>query len=242
MFTIEREGVKFVFADTSTQSITAWLVRHFNDWEPFTFKVFQRVKDSEKICIDVGAWIGLTSIWLAKNFKHVVCVDGDKESVESLQINLKASGCENYTIINKPITHEKKDVIFGSNIFMQGSTLNDSTSQIKSTVTKSTDYTIESITFKELVMPYNLSDIGFIKCDIEGGEEDILEDLLTFGKEYSIPILLSFHITWWKNKDISRFKDLLTNWKCTNENDSVVENICDFLKGNPMANIFFERV
>jgi hypothetical protein len=42
-------------------------------------------------------------------------------------------------------------VVFGPNVFLHETTLNESTSQIKKGVTKAEDYEIETVTFGEIV-------------------------------------------------------------------------------------------
>jgi FkbM family methyltransferase len=238
MFVTERAGVRYVFADTSIPRQREWLEKNFAIWEPFTFEVFARAADPTKICIDIGAWIGLTGIWLSKHFDHVICVEGDRNSVESLHKNLVASSCSNCTIVAQPVSNEKKTVIFGPNVFLHDTTLNESTSQIKQGATKAEDYEIETVTFHEIVRPLDAGRIGFIKCDIEGGEEDILEDMLQFARQHSIKTYISFHISWWKNRDIRRFKALFDGLSLYDEHFNLVSDPVSYLEGNPMGSLF----
>lgn len=44
--------------------------------------------------------------------------------------------------------------------------------------------------------------VDLIKVDIEGGEEDLIPELMALR---GISILLSVHYDWWKEKDLTRF-------------------------------------
>ena len=62
--------------DNKNISIFQWFTSSFTNgnWEANTFEVFNHVKKADKKAIDIGAWIGPTSIWLSKNFKEVLVV------------------------------------------------------------------------------------------------------------------------------------------------------------------------
>ena len=119
----------------------------FQNWEQETFQVFEKVKDSEGIAIDLGAWIGTTSIWLSKNFYHVISVEADYKSVESLSQNLSKSNCSNVSICNRPISEIAKIVIFGPSGGRGG--LNESLSTIKTQSNSQLDYPVKAITLKQ---------------------------------------------------------------------------------------------
>jgi FkbM family methyltransferase len=210
-----KEGVTYVFNSlTGDTEGDNWLNNFFLLWEPNTFKVFKALSNKDKIAIDIGAWIGLTPIWLCKNFKHVICIEADKESIKSLEINLKSSDCTNYEIINKAIYSDNRRIYFGPNKFKHDSKLNDSMCQIKYSPNSSVDYEIETITVNDILKNIDASTIGLIKVDIEGGEEYILSDLLNISKKYNITLYISFHLSWWNNIDISRFALQLSEFDC----------------------------
>ena len=47
--------------------------------------------------------------------------------------------------------------------------------------------------------------VSLIKVDIEGGEEHILDQLYAIHSEHKIPMYVSFHHTWWSDKNLDRF-------------------------------------
>jgi FkbM family methyltransferase len=236
--TVEKKGVlhKFVRVDEATDHFTQNI---FKNWENETFDVFDTVKDTQSIAIDMGAWIGTTAIWLSKNFHHVIAIEPDVESLKCLNRNLEASDCLNVSICDKPVAETAFRVLFGP----RGERLNDSMSYIKKESDNINDYFIQSVTFKQLIYDYiyandniNLHKISFIKCDIEGGEENILEDLLHFIYNNDCKAYVSFHLSFWKSKKITDFEYLFKFFKI----NCPIENVCKYIEQNPFASLLFE--
>jgi tRNA/tmRNA/rRNA uracil-C5-methylase (TrmA/RlmC/RlmD family) len=110
--TVSKNNVthKFVHFDEPTDGFVKLV---FPTWENETFAIFESVKDPQAIAIDIGAWIGTTSIWLSKNFSHVLAIEADRVSLNCLKQNLQASGCFNVSICEKPVAATSQNVIFG---------------------------------------------------------------------------------------------------------------------------------
>lgn len=217
----------------------------FQTWEEPTFKVFEKVQDPEGIAIDLGAWIGTTAIWLADHFKHLVAVEADPVSLKCLENNLNASNAKNVTICKRPISNTKRPMIFGprGSVFGEWTELNQSTSTLKNEKTNPNDYEVVPITLKELIFETILQNpdlqnvpISFIKCDIEGGEEAILEDLLHFAFHNHTKIHLSFHYSWWSKQNIRDFSELFTFFT----NDVGEEDLAGYIEKNPFASVLLE--
>jgi FkbM family methyltransferase len=240
IFTVNKKNVvhKFVSSDPKTD----YFVKNiFENWECETFDVFDQVKDKDSIAIDIGAWIGTTSIWLSKNFQHVVAVEADYESIKCLQNNLNQSECSNITIAPKPVMDVTKKVVFGP----RGNTLNESISYIKEKSDNPLDYCTYSITFKQLIHDYVYENealkntkISFIKCDIEGGEENILEDVLHFAYNNNCKVYMSFHVNWWQDKKIEEFAYLFKYFKT----GCLGEDVLEYVKNNPFGSLLFEPI
>jgi FkbM family methyltransferase len=177
--------------------------KYFNNWEEHSFNIFDMFANSNKYMLDFGTWIGPTVLYNVTKFKKVIGVEADKLSFQTISSNIKANNWneDQVKILNKAIYNESGFVSFGKNLFLQNSRENDSTSQIQSKNQNS--YQIPSITVSDLLVQENISpqDIALIKVDIEGGEEFILQDLLQLYIDYKIPLYISLHYDWWKNKE-----------------------------------------
>jgi FkbM family methyltransferase len=200
----------------SNQNLSFWK-NIFSQWENETFKIFDKYLSKDKIFIDIGGWIGTTAMYGSRISKHVYSIEADKYSVNDMMINLKTNCKNNYTLINKAIFNiDNIKIKFGKNIHLENSKMNDSTSQIYSDDTITNEYYLaETITIENIIEKYqiNVSEISLIKVDIEGGEENILNELFDMHVKYSIPLYISFHYSWWKDKNLNRFSFLSSNVK-----------------------------
>jgi len=144
----------------------------------------------------------------------VYSVEADIESFNDMKANCKINCKNNYTLLNNAIYNIDNIFLkFGKNKFLNNSRLNDSTSQIYLDNESSTDcYSVKTVTINNILENNNINPlmISLIKVDIEGGEEYILDDLYNIYTQYKVPLYISFHVSWWKNNNLSRFK-LLSN-------------------------------
>jgi FkbM family methyltransferase len=216
---------KFLINNSIIENLNFWQ-KIYPSWEPDTFSVFDKFLKKDKVFIDIGAWIGTTSMYGCRKSKHVYSIEADNLSIKDLSLNL-SNNCidNNYTIINKAVFNEDNTTInFGKNIFMKDSKMNDSTSQI---INKNSSYStqVKTITIDSILKKYNIepSSISLIKVDIEGGEENILNDLYHLFKNHKVPLYISMHYEWWKNNDLNRFSFLNQKNKDQIKNNSFVD-------------------
>jgi hypothetical protein len=101
------------------------------------------------------------------------------------------------------------------------------------------------MTFKQMVYDYVYADaalssrkISFIKCDIEGGEEAIIEDILHFCYHNHCPVYLSFHLDWWTHHKIRDFESLFQHF----ETGFTSSDLCAYLEDHPFASILFKPI
>ena len=207
-------GINFIFNEENNKKIPNfyWFVDVLKSqtWEPFTFEIFNKFKDNNKVAIDIGGWIGPTTIYLSKIFKEVITIEADNIAFKSLSKNVKDNFCDNVTLYNKAFHNSKtNNVLFGVNSFNFEPTFGSSTSQIKTQSDKNTDYLIETINIFDIIKDVDPNNIGLIKVDIEGGDEDVFEELILVGSKYGWKIWISFHYGWWKDKNVDRFEKLI---------------------------------
>ena len=211
---IDSYGCTFIFDAEKNEKIPNfnWFINVLQKqtWESVTFNIFDQLKDENKIAIDIGGWIGVTSIYLSKIFKSVITIEADVVAFNALSENINDNQCKNVTLYNKAFYNSTVDsIVFGVNGFNYDSTLGSSTSQIKTHSDNDSDYSIETISIIDIIKDINPNDIGLIKVDIEGGDEDVFEELITIGSKYGWKIWIAFHYGWWKDTDITRFEKLI---------------------------------
>jgi FkbM family methyltransferase len=229
----ESYGINFILNEENNEKIHNfnWLVNSLKSqkWEPFTFEVFDKLKNENKVAIDIGGWIGPTTIFLSKKFKEVVTIEADIVAFESLTKNLKDNFCENVTLHNKAFHNSNTNsIFFGVNSFQFEPTFGSSTCQTKTQSDDNTDYEIETINIFDILKEVDPNDIGLIKVDIEGGDEDVFEELVLVGSKYGWKIWISFHYGWWKDKNVNKFEHLIPLIKKVTKGNIEISK-CDLL-------------
>ena len=206
----------FIKNNECNQNLSFWK-NTYSIWETETFEIFDKHLSQDKIFIDIGGWIGTTAMYGSRKSKHVYSIEADNQSCHDLMINLKSNCVENYTVINKAIFNvDNLKIMFGKNVHLSNSKLNDSTSHIYDNVVIQNDcYLVKTITLEKIIQTYqiNIPEISLIKVDIEGGEENILNDLFDMRIKHNISLYIRFHYSWWKDKNLDRFVFLSENVK-----------------------------
>ena len=236
-YNFNKAGADYSFWSENNRDITnfEWFMKALSvgGWESDTFSTFLSVKDKNKWALDIGGWIGPTAIWLSQHFESVVIVEADPVALSALKLNLKTSNCNNCLILERPIHSESgKQLWFGANGFRSGE-LGESTSQLR-LEGKSTDIPMTTISIKDILDEKGREDLGFIKVDIEGGEESIIPALFEEASEIGSPIWLSFHVSWWRDKNPERFREW---FKMSNNVD--VDELMKKLEQTPMCDVLF---
>jgi FkbM family methyltransferase len=206
---VNKNGELFLIEnDANNQNLAFWR-DIYRDWEADTFSVLDKYLAKNKIFIDIGGWIGTMAMYGSRKSKHVYSIEADKKSHDDMSKNLKINCIDNYTAINKVIYNiDNIQLKFGKNKFLPNSKMNDSTSQIYHDGESSSEYYLaETITLESIIEKYQIDpkEVGIIKVDIEGGEENILHELNRVNKKYEIPIYVSFHYSWWNDSNLDRF-------------------------------------
>jgi len=178
-------------------------------WEPETFRVMDKFLSKDKVFLDIGGWIGTTCIYGAAKSQRVLVVEADPGSQTDLKLNASVN-CTNVTLVPLAIYHlDDEKLHFGKNTFLPGSKLNDSTSQIQEQAAGTVSVT--TIRVPTLLKRYEVRNdrLALVKVDVESAEEFILDDLL----DLPVPLYISFHYTWWKDKNLDRFSRLTSDQK-----------------------------
>jgi len=159
------------------------------EWEPETFEVFDRFVDHARPYIDIGSWIGPTVLYAAQITNRVYGIEPDpiafSELLENVTLNRSRMG--EVALFNGCISTQTGKIAFGS--LDSGG---DSMSSLLFAEGK-TRWLVDSLTFKDFIAQNCITDCGFIKIDIEGGEYQILPTMKAFLRLHRPTVYLSLH-------------------------------------------------
>lgn len=140
-------------------------------WDPYTFNWIEKGK-GENIFWDVGAWIGPFSLYASKLYNNVFSFEPDYVAAEILKNNIDSNKILNINLIKKGLYKENTEINFG----FIGNKYGDSLSSINHP--SSINMKINTIDITTAIQLYGYPD--FIKIDIEGGEEYLIDDLIRY--------------------------------------------------------------
>lgn len=160
-------------------------------WEPETKATIERFCSGGTF-VDIGAWIGPTTIWAAPHAARVIAIEADPTAFAMLQANTADLANVDYV----PCAVSDTDG------YTHITTNGDSESRIGAEGAEVACLTVES-----LFESWCIDSADLIKMDIEGAEREVLAQAEPFLREFGAPILLSIHP--WAPWD----RDLLPGWK-----------------------------
>lgn len=146
--------------------------------------------------IDIGAWVGPISLWIADRCPKVIAMEPDPHARRLLKQNLKHNNADNVTV-------EKS--AFGDGGFMnlgvkESGWFGDSMTSSVYGASGVMSITVMTLTLDQVIEKYGLDPRNLLlKMDIEGGEADALISNLDFIKTYRPSIHLSFHAPLFRN-------------------------------------------
>lgn len=171
-------------------------VLHFNDWknsyipnilkEIYLDQVYAPYLQSIKgnVVLDLGANIGLWSLYAAPLAAQVYAFEPAKETWRIAQKNLKDNGIKNVKLYQKAVADTDGRMSFYHN---ENTTMNSLNERVNNK--PSLKEQVETIRLDTLVKDEGIERIGFAKIDVEG-TEDIL--FMSEGFQKIVPILDSF--------------------------------------------------
>ncbi len=178
-----------------------WQLVNQGKWEPETFSVFDSNLDEQTLFIDVGGWIGSTSLYAAQIAKKTLILEPDhiayKRLQENFDLNLNILPREKTDLLNLALWHKETSISFFSY-----SQPGDSSSSVVRNFKKKNKSAIEklsfdadTITFSKLIKQINLDEFKkiFVKIDIEGAEYQLFDFLLDQLSNINASFLVSVH-------------------------------------------------
>jgi len=159
------------FEFTINNKSSSWVWGTLESWDPETFNWIEKNKGGE-IFWDVGAWIGPFSLFGSKLFDNVISFEPDWVAAKVLEDHINDNQLKNVTLVREGLYSDDTHVDFS----FIGGKFGDSLSSICHK--NSNSVKIKTLSITKAMELYG--DPDFLKIDIEGGEEFLIDDLVKY--------------------------------------------------------------
>lgn len=144
------------------------------NFEPEMVRLFDAFLTPETTVLDIGANIGCTAILFGQRAREVVCFEPSPTTYHFLQKNTRAAGLQNIVCVNSGLGKAS------GSFELTFSTDNRSGGFVSDKTSASAGHQVESINIRQgdqFVREHISESIGFIKIDVEGFEQNVIEGL-----------------------------------------------------------------
>ncbi len=213
-FWVNQEGYEFY-----------WNQVNEGQWEPGTFSVFDSNINNETLYIDIGGWIGSTSLYGAQLAKKTLTLEPDpiafKRLQENVDLNLNILSHDKLKLINLALWSKETSItlIPSINFGDSSSSILRLSKDVDENHFKDKSLNVKTLTFNKLLKQVNLEEYNkvFVKIDIEGAEYYLIDFLLKNLLEVKANLLVSTHPWLLQQKSkisfIKRIKQAFEHWK-----------------------------
>jgi len=139
--------------------------------EPWMWNYLKSLKDND-VFVDVGAHIGLYSIYVARISKRgkVIAIEPHPENFQFLLLNIKLNKLRNVIALNLVAWKENVELPLYIADSSGGHTL-------KPTTARKRVVSIRGRRLDDIIGELGISKVSFVKIDVEGAEVEVLEGL-----------------------------------------------------------------
>jgi len=196
----------------STGADDFWQNVYPTDYNP-VFDLFDIYMDPTKDYIDIGSWVGDTVIYPARNSKRVISVEADSRHGDRLT-NLFA-----LNLLETPLILEQSALYSSTeeelSFCQQDNPETDSTSShlVASVDCTGVSVNVPSISFSDLLDKYSVTTVSMINVNINGDEENVLQDVYDYSSGNTVPLYVTFYYSVWNDPDLDRFTFLTSDQK-----------------------------
>ena len=173
-------------------------------WKDGVYRPYLPLIKEGTLALDIGANIGLVSLYLSKYFERVIAVEPSQKHFECLNKNLVSHNVTNVTPIKKAIYIKSGSLPFGGPI--------DNTTMrslhMATWKDQNSDETVECITIDKLFEQENIDRVHLMKLDVEGSETEIVSSD-GFAKVASKIDCIVGETHAWSGRHPNQFKDAL---------------------------------
>jgi FkbM family methyltransferase len=197
--TVRVAGLEFVVRSGSERR-RFWDRVAAGGWEPQTFRVFQRFLTPGSSCIDIGAWIGPTTLYAAHLADRVLAIEPDLVAHAELAANVAANPAlrSQIALYGQCIAPKAGpvDLYAGGMYHSTDSRFGDSMSGLLPTGSRGDQprQWAEGVLLEDFMADNAVAGCGLIKMDVEGGEYRLIPGRWRRLAAHAMPTLcVSFH-------------------------------------------------
>jgi FkbM family methyltransferase len=205
MLQVQRNGKTFNIARHNP----FWDV--YPNWEKEVSHFMEDHCQKDKITLDIGAWNGVHSFYMSYFSKKIYAIEPDPTAYREMLDNYEC----NPNISNMvPLQCAISDTSGTIKIMTGGDSLSSILENVQSIHKNSTLVDVPCFTLKDFLAHHTLdiSEIGFIKMDIEGAEKLCSPNMEWFFKEYQGAIHLSIHPGFITVKDVTEINCIMNKY------------------------------
>jgi FkbM family methyltransferase len=194
--TIIKNGHQFLIDNNSCPEAERWTswwdALEQGVWEPETFAIMDRLLSSSMTYLDVGAWIGPTVLYASQLCERCYALEPDPIAYKQLCANIAANKIQNVVTFNEAILNYNGVVAIGNE-----QEFGNSITRINQPIHA---IQVPCLTLESFVARQGITTPLFVKMDVEGAEELILECMEFFEKLKPI-LYVSLHPQFVKDAD-----------------------------------------
>lgn len=190
---VKKNNIEFIVEDSKKLKQDAnykfWL-NEYSSWENYTFNILDKYLNLDKDFLDIGAWVGPTSIYSSFLCRNVIAIEPDPVAYDILNRNIKLNEIKNITTINKAATKQKESYMKSIGFY------GDSMTRVDHSYTSGTK--VYGVGLDSLL---EMGEFSLIKIDIEGHEFELMPDYANEIIASKIPVLVSMHYPFVDDKE-----------------------------------------
>jgi FkbM family methyltransferase len=181
---VERRGVQWNVDESFPVAEWFWGKWCDDAWEGATLDIVDQFVKPGTTFVDIGAWIGIVSMWAAKNGARVIAIEPDPVALESMNVNVQLNDYHIQVVAGAvsdvtSMTHLRPHERFG---------FGDSMTQVSSEGIE-----VPCWRLQDIFDIYDIDNCSLVKMDIEGYEAVILPTVAPFLANLNIPLYVSIH-------------------------------------------------
>lgn len=162
------------------------------DWEPETYAIFDRFITRDSLFVDIGAWIGSTSLYGVQRADRCVAFEPDPVAFANLHRNVALNAGRDW--VQRLQIHECAVNQDGASFTLGGSAEGSDSMSSALFPDRDSQWTVRAMRLDQILAEHRKpGQPVFIKIDIEGGEYDLLPGAATLLADPLVTAYVSFH-------------------------------------------------